>query len=64
MKLAKIGYELDIRNETEVSVKNYSLSGLNYGIDDGTSHCNGDTGERSDLRQNRLSFIHVHLKGR
>lgn len=26
MKLGEIGYELDIRDETEVSVKNYSVS--------------------------------------
>lgn len=54
--LAEIGDELDMQNETEVSLKDYSqfLSSLSNGMDDGTIQCSGDTGGRPGLRQNRL----------
>lgn len=52
MKLAEIGYELDIKNKAKEDGNNYPqfFSGLSNGIDDECTQCNRDIEGRSGLR--------------
>ena len=60
IQLAEVGYELDIRNETDMSVKNYSQfpSGLSSEINDEVFGVMG-TFEEGQARENTSGFRRV-----